>query len=309
MKLSEDIARVLNASRVFLWVLLLLVLPGIYLASGFYSVGPEQRGVLYRFGRMLDDRVLPGMHYRLPWPIERVERLATTAVRSIELDLSEGAGERLQGELTSGDLGLAAVALVLQYTIEGPGDFQTRVLEPESLLRQLTRAEAIQYVAGQRIDTLLTTGRNRLQSSPRQTLQAQVRVLRLGINVTSVQIKRLEPAEPVKRAFDEVAAARAEKQKLIQMERGERSSRLARARGDANQTLQRAQAYASERLEQARGDYAHFTTTWREYRRSPDIMGRRLYLETLETVLGRARVTVASPSRVQPPESSSPRHP
>lgn len=307
MRLSEDIAQVLRASRLFLGALSLLVLPGIYVASGFYSVGPEQRGILYRFGRMIDDKVLPGMHYRLPWPVERVERLQTTAVRSMDLDLAEGAGERLQGELTTGDLGLVDAALVLQYTIEDPGDFQTRILDPEALLFQLARAEAIQYLAGQRIDSLLTTGRNQLQASLRQSLQTQSRALGLGINVTSVQIKRLEPAGPVKRAFDEVAAARAEKEKLIQVERGERSSRLARARGDSNQILQRARAYASERLDQAKGDYEHFMTTWQEYRRSPDLMRRRLYLESLEAVFDKARIIVASPSDAQSDPSAEPR--
>lgn len=309
MRLSQDIGRVLRTSRLFLGALFILVLPGIYLASGLYSVGPEQRGILYRFGAIVDDKVLPGMHYRLPWPIERIERLQTTAVRSMELDLAEGAGDRLQGELTTADLSLVDVALVLQYTIEGPGDFLVTAAEPEALLRQLAQAEAIQYLAGERIDSLLTTGRNQLQSSLRHALQAQSRALGLGVNVTSVQIKRLGPAAPVKRAFDDVAAARAQKQKLIEVERGERSSSLARARGDSNQVLQRAQAYASERLEQARGDREHFMTTWKEYRRSPDIMAHRLYVEALEAIFSRARLVVASPSNPQssPPEVPEPR--
>lgn len=296
MSLREDLQQVSQHSQ-RLWLLLLGVIPLIYLLSGFYSVGAEQRGILSRFGKIVDDKIAPGMHYRLPWPIESVEKLQVTAVRSMELDFAIAPHDKhLQLELTTGDENLINVALILQYNIQEAGIFQHQAAAPEQLLRQLAHAESIQYVASQKIGDLLTTGRNQFQSSLQQAIQQQTRSLNLGINITSVQIRRLEPPQSIKQVFDDVAVARAEKQEKIQVEQGERSSTLAKARSDANRQQQQTQAYVSELLARANGDRDRLMSTWEEYRQAPDLIGQRMYLEMLEQVMPKAKMTLAEPS-------------
>jgi membrane protease subunit HflK len=296
MSLREDLQQVARHSQ-RLWLVLLGIVPLIYLLSGFYSIGAEQRGILIRFGKLVDDKIPSGMHYHLPWPIESVEKLQVTAVRSMELDFAQDANaSHVQLELTTGDENLINVALILQYNIQEAGIFQHQAADPEQLLRQIAQAESIQYVASQKIGDLLTTGRNQFQSGLQQAIQQQTRILNLGINITSVQIRRLEPPQSIKQVFDDVAVARAEKQEKIQVEQGERSSTLAKARSDANRQQQQAQAYASELLARASGDRDRLLSTWEEYRQAPALTGQRMYLEMLEQVMPKARVTLATPS-------------
>lgn len=279
-----------------LWLALLSLVPLLYLLSGFYSIGAEQRGILSRFGAIIDDKIAPGMHYHLPWPIETIKKIPTTAVRVLEIDFSHSEWKKLQLELTTGDQNLVNVALNLQYTIQSAGTFHTQSSDPEALLQQLAYAASVQYVASQTIGDLLTTGRMPFQQSLKQHIQQQARQLNLGVNITSVQIRKLEPPISLKKAFADVATARSEKQKLLQIERGESSSQLAQARSQANQQQQQAQAFANEAQQQAQGDYERFMTTWQEYQKAPQLMSQRLYLETLENLLAKTQLTLASPS-------------
>ena len=295
MNLKDDLRVVLQHSRRLLWTVALVIVPLLYALSGFYSVGAEERGIVLRFGKIQREHVLPGMHYHLPWPIDSVQTIPATALRSMEIDFSQEAPQALQPELTTGDEDLVDVSILVQYNIQDPGRFISKAQEMESVLRHIARSETLYYVSANAIDQLLTTGRTQFQNRLKVDIQTIASKWQLGIRVTSVQIRRLEPPSSIKKAFDNVARARSEKQKQIQESMGERNTQLAQARSNANQIRQEASAYTAETLQSARGDQEHFLATWEAYRQAPGLTGSRLYLEKLETILNQSQITVVHP--------------
>lgn len=299
-ELGEDLRHAVGPLR-----RLVLVLGGaavlVYLLSGLYLVEAEQRGVVKRFGRIVDDNAMPGMHYHWPWPVESVEHVRATVIRSLELNFSPRDDSEQQGELMTGDKNLLMVSLSLEYTIVRPSGFLTAAVDPEAVLRRIAQAVSVSRFAGGGVDELLTTGRNALQRSLRQAIQQQTDALGLGLRIKSAQVKQLAPPVSTKRAFSAVAAARADKRKVLQHEQGERSSRLAKARGEAELRVQQAHAHVREMVEKARGDAGHFETAWREYRGARSATAYRLYLETMERILSRAELAVIEPSAEPPP--------
>lgn len=302
MKLREDLALTFRQIKPLLLGGLLLLVPLLYLLSGFYLVGAEQRGVVMRFGKIIREQVMPGMHYHLPWPIDSVRTLATTNLRSLTVDFSSSApgaiqSKALQPEITTGDEDLVDVALVVQYNIESPGVYLSAAQAPEALLEQIVRAQTLIYIGGSAIDPLLTTGRTEFQNHLKEATQVSLSRLGLGLRVTSVQINRLGPPESIKSAFDDVARARSEKQKMIQESRGERRTRLTQARSQAGQILAEANASATETLETARGHRDRFLANWQAYQQAPVITRERVYLERLERILAPVETLVIEPQK------------
>jgi len=297
MKLSEDLAFIANKHKRFFTSLLLVVVPALYLLSGFYSVGQEERAIVTRMGKVTEDKVMPGMHYRIPWPFESVQKVSSTSLRSLSIDFSQGAEKYVQPEITTGDGNLVSVALEVQFNITEPSFYYNAAADSQLLLRQVAVAETLFYVGANGFEDILTTGRNRFQNVIKNAIQEYTQHYQLGIRITSVQIRRLEPPPSIKKGFDNVAAARSEKQKQIQDARGERSTLLARARSDANRTKLDAQAYANETLERAKGDHERFVTMLEAYLESPDLTVQRQYMEQVEKVLSKAQVNIVKPSK------------
>jgi membrane protease subunit HflK len=144
-----------------------LVLTAAYLASGFYVVGTDERGVVRRFGAVVE-HVAPGMHYRLPWPIDRVDVLKTTSVMKTGvgfalLDNASGSQGVLGMELLTGDTNILSIALVLQYVVGNPADFLFRVEAPQTMVDTVAQVVLTEAVAAMPIDEVLTTGRVAMQ--------------------------------------------------------------------------------------------------------------------------------------------------
>lgn len=275
------------------------VLPAIYLLSGFYSIGPEQRGIASRFGKIINDQVLPGMHYHLPWPIESIEKIQATSVRSMELDMVEPTGKMLQRELTTGDQNLIEVKLMLQYTIEQPGIFRNQAQNPEELLHQLSSAEVIHYIASKPINDLLTTGRIQFQNHLKSSIQRVARDLNLGIRLTAIQIKKLTPPSSLKKTFDQAAIARSMKRKIIQEQQTSRNSRMAKARGEANALHQTAKAFFAELTEEAQGNSEKFISNVKEYQKNPQLVLQEARLNTVKLLLNSSSLLVIPTNHIE----------
>ncbi len=274
----------------------------LWLASGLYSVRPEQRGVVRRFGKITDDAVLPGIHFHWPWPIETVDRPAVTEVRSLGVSFGStppGAQAEPEGQresLLSGDANVVQAAVLVQYTVKAPGEWLLSVADPEALLRRVTQAEGTALLVQRDIDEMLTSGRQALQVDLKDAVQRRADAYRLGIRVTSVQLQRVEPPGKVAEAFKDVGAAREDKQKLVQEAEGDRNHRLPEARAEAQRMRAEAESYARERTAWAKGESDRFLAAWEEYRRAKSVTARRLHLETMEEVLGKVRKVVVDPA-------------
>lgn len=300
-------ARTLSASLIFLLILL-------YLASGLYSVKPEQRGVLKRFGRVVTDNILPGIHYRVPWPIESVVRLSTTEIRSMTVRFEEVKGykgakvkgtqvaKHIESEhvkrpapILTADENLVLATLVLQYTISQPKSYLYSTSHTDWLLKRIIQATTVSKVAEMGVDDILTIGRLKLQTTLKEGIQAKIDAYDLGIRLTAVQIQSIGPPADVAGAFRDVTSAREDKQKIIQQAQGDRNRRLPKARAESNQMKREAEAYTNEIVERAKGEAHRFTAAWNEYRKAKNLTAHRLYLEALEEILPKVRKMIFNP--------------
>lgn len=300
-------ARTLSASLIFLLILL-------YLASGLYSVKPEQRGVLKRFGRVVTDNILPGIHYHLPWPFESVVRLSTTEIRSMTVRFEEVKGPKgakvkgtqvakhIESEhvkrpapILTADENLVLATLVLQYTISQPKSYLYSTSHTDWLLKRIIQATTVSKVAEMGVDDILTIGRLKLQTTLKEGIQAKIDAYDLGIRLTAVQIQSIGPPADVAGAFRDVTSAREDKQKIIQQAHGDRNRRLPKARAESNQMKREAEAYTNEIVERAKGEAHRFTAAWNEYRKAKNLTAHRLYLEALEEILPKVRKMIFNP--------------
>ncbi len=270
----------------------------VYLASGIYSIKPEQTGVIKRFGRIVEDDVQPGIHYHWPWPIESLARPSTKEVQTLTMtfDRTKAAGlEADGGALLTGDGNMVLLTLRIQYTIDSPMLYLTTAQNPFVVLERMIQASVIRVFSSLSVDDVLTSGRNATQTTLRNEIQEACNRLDLGIRLVSIQIQRIEPPQSVASAFKDVASAREDAHKLVQEAEGERNRRLPQARAQAVRQLREAEAQSNEAVSMAQGDAEKFLSTLTEYRKSKGVTAKRLYLETVEEILPRVKKQLINP--------------
>jgi membrane protease subunit HflK len=312
-EMKSDLSRVFRYAKT-VGISLIVLLVVLYLVGGFYSVKPEQRGVVKRFGRVVADNMLPGIHYHLPWPIESVERLRTTEIRSMTVSFEEtkaSEGEKnlevlevpKSAPLLTGDENLILARLLVQYTITRPKSYLYHTADADGLLNRIVQDAIISRAAGTGVDELLTTGRLECQTKLKEKILARTEAYDLGIRIASVQIQSIGPPSEVADAFRDVTSAREDKQKLVQQSRGDSNRRLPMARAEAHDMTSKAEAYANEVVQRAKGDAQRFIAAWEEYDKSENITAHRLYLEALEEILPKVRKIFSNPEaeRYVPP--------
>ena len=291
----DDIAPTAGASwtlkRVFLGGLLGVVLILLYLASGIFAVAPDEQAVVRRFGRLVA-RLGPGIHYRLPWPVDRVDTLKTTAVMKTGAGfaLSEVEGEVITGiELLTGDTNIIGVGMVLQYVVQQPTDFLFEVEEPQTLIGSLAEAILTATVIGMSVDEVLTTGRLAIQEHVKSNTQTALDRYQSGVQVTSANIMTITLDRSVAQAFQDVVNAQADRDKKINEAKTYVNNLLPKARGEARTLVLAAQSYKEQTTAEAIGNSGRFLALLTEYEKAPDITRTRLYLEAMEKILPKVK--------------------
>ena len=270
--------------------LALLVLVMAYGAAGFYVVDTDEQAVVRRFGAIAA-RVGPGMHYRLPWPVDQVDIVKTTSVMKtgVGFGLAEG-GQVVGMELLTGDTNILNVALVLQYVIRSPADFLFRIDDPDSLIGNLAETVLTETVIGMAVDDVLTTGRLALQERVKTETQAMLDRYQSGIQITSSNIMAMALNPSVAEAFQEVTDAMADREKSRNEARIYANNLIPKARGEAHALIRGAHAYKQQRVAEAVGDTDRFLALLEEYEKAPEITRARLDLEGMERVLPRIQI-------------------
>ena len=280
-------------SSVRRWLgLALLMLVAAYGAAGLYVVDTDEQAVIRRFGAIAA-RVGPGMHYRLPWPVDQVDIVKTTSVMKTGVGFRLAADEQVVGmELLTGDTNILSVALVLQYVIRSPADFLFRIEDPDTLIGNLAETVLTETLVGMAVDDVLTTGRLALQERVKTETQAMLDRYRSGIQITSSNIMAITLDPSVAAAFQEVTDAMADREKSRNEARIYANNLIPKARGEAHAVIREAHAYKQQRVAEAIGNTDRFLALLEEYRKAPEITRARLYLEAMERVLPRTRIYV-----------------
>jgi membrane protease subunit HflK len=187
--------------------------------------------------------------------------------------------------MLTGDLNLAEVQWVVQYRIDNAYNNLFKVRNPESTLRTLSEAAMRQIVGDRTVNEVLTVGRTEIANNLQQLIQQICREYSLGLKIEQVVLQDVNPPEPVKAAFNAVNEAQQEKETLINQAKSEYNKVIPKARGQAEETIQQAEGYAAERVNNADGEAARFTALYNEFIKAPEVTKRRIYLETMSTVM------------------------
>ena len=272
--------------------LALLVLIAVYGVAGFYVVDTDEQAVVRRFGAIAA-RVGPGMHYRLPWPVDQVDIVKTTSVMKTGVGFRLAAGEQVVGmELLTGDTNILNVALVLQYVIRSPADFLFRIEDPDTLIGNLAETVLTETVIGTAVDDVLTTGRLALQERVKTETQAMLDRYRSGIQITSSNIMTITLDPSVASAFQDVTDAMADRERSRNEARMYANNLIPKARGEATVVVSEARAYKQQRISAAAGNTDRFLAVLEEYQKAPEITRSRLYLEAMERILPKVKLYV-----------------
>jgi membrane protease subunit HflK len=267
----------------------------VWLGSGFYKVEPEELAVVKRFGRVVERSVPSGLHWRLPWPMEAHEKFETTTVYKMGVgmvtrDYLRGipSPEELSLWLT-GDTNILSVKLMIQYTVVDLASYLYRMKSPQFLMAQVAEAALTDVLGGTGVDDALTTSRPVIAEEVRRRTQHRLDELGIGITISSVNLLSVDPPSQVIDVFRDVSNAAADRERIMNEANGYANSVIPRARGEATWIEERAAADRDRRIAEATGEAARFLSVLAEYRKNPDVTRKRIYLETLESVLPRVK--------------------
>jgi membrane protease subunit HflK len=275
--------------------LLVLAVVGMYALSGIYVVQPDERGVVRRLGRVVADRIEPGIHYRIPWPIDRVDRPQVTSIKRMSVgykivDQMRGlAPEPREAQFLTGDTNIIEVQLLIQYVVKDPADFLFGVEEPHWLVRKVGESALTEAMSMTGVDAVLTTGKLEISAAVKKRAQDMLDSYGAGIEIVAAHLQEVTPPREVADAFRDVASAREDRSRIIQEANGYANRVVPMARGEAQQLVTAAEGYKAEKTDRATGEAERFRAVVAEYWKAPAATRERLYLETMEQVLATVR--------------------
>jgi modulator of FtsH protease HflK len=286
-----------------------LVVAGLFfLNSSFYTVEPEEVGVILRFGEY--DRVTePGLRLKLPVPFESVTKVPIQRQLKEEFGFrTREAGVRTSYEdgdflgeslMLTGDLNVAVVQWIAQYRVRDPYKFLFKVRGVRATFRDLNEAVMRQVVGDRTVNEVLTVGRQAISTEVKESLQAFCDQYDTGIKVEQIVLQDVNPPDPVKPSFNEVNQAQQERERLINEAETAFNQIIPRARGEALQALEEARGYATDRTNRAEGDALAFTALYEAYRRAPEVTRERIYLETMAAVFPKVTDKIIVDGRIK----------
>jgi membrane protease subunit HflK len=274
-----------------------VALLALWLLTGFYIVSADEQAVVTRFGRIVEERVLPGPHFTWPWPVARVYKLKVRQMqRSViggePADTILGRVEPLRSQFLTGDQNIINVRTVAQYSIATPADYLFRFDDVAAAVSSAVEAELGRQIAERTVDEVLTTEKVAIQETVRQRAQALIDTYGLGVVLSTVNIEQVAAPPEAADAFRDVASARADAARIVNEAEGYANDIVPRARGEGQQLLASAEGYRQRKTNEALGDAARFTQLVQEYSKNPEVTRSRLYLEAMEQVLPRLKKTI-----------------
>lgn len=264
----------------------------VYLLSGIYVVQTDELGVVVRFGRVMADAVPPGIHYRIPWPVDRVYRPKTAEIKKTLVGLGpEGESSTVGGlETLTGDTNVILVQVIIQYAISDPRSYLFSTEDPARLVEVASEEVVASVVGSMGVDALLTTEKLQAQALIKNGVQRVADDYGIGVTVIGAYFQDISPPVEVAYAFRDVASAREDRSRLINEAEGYKNTIIPTTRGRAIGMVREAEAYRDERIEMARGEAERFLSLLEEYSRNKEVTASRIYIEKMEKILPRLKV-------------------
>ena len=254
--------------------IVIAILLVFWMATGFYKVEEAERAVVLRFGEHVDT-TMKGLHWHLPVPIERVEKVDVTKVYTIPLNST----------MLTQDENIVDILGTVQYQIDNAEKYLFNVRGPELSLAQVTESALRESIGGSKMDYVITEGRGEIAIQVKGIIQGIVNNYDTGLNIFKVNIQNAKPPEAVKDAFDDVTQAREDEERFKNEAEAYRNEVLPKARGASARMREEAEAYKNEVIARAEGEAERFEQLLKEYKKAPQITRDRLYLDMMESVL------------------------
>ena len=266
----------------------------IWLASGFYRVLPDEVGVVLRFGAY-NRTTQPGLNYHLPAPIEKVLTPSVTRVnrteigyRSAEGATTRGVGSRQVPEealMLTGDENIVDINFTVFWVIKNAQAYLFNIRDPDATVKSAAESAMREVVGETPIAQALSEGRGKIETETQHLLQGILDAYGAGVEVTQLQLLKVDPPAPVIDAFRDVQRALADRERLRNEAEAYRNDIIPRARGDAVRIKQEAEGYRQQIINQAQGDADRFLAVYHAFKAAEDVTLQRLYLETMQEIL------------------------
>jgi len=302
---QDDLYRLAQAARARLhtsrrWLTLLagaLVALAVLLSS-YYQVEPDEVALVTRFGKYVRT-TLPGPHAKLPFGIERVQKVPVqrqlkqefgfrTERADVQSTFHNDTTTAAESLMLTGDLNVATVEWIVQYKVSDPYKYLFKLRDVEETFRIMAEASMRTVVGDRSVTELLTVGREEIAAKAKALLTDLCKRYDNGIAVQQLVLQDVDPPEPVKPSFNEVNQAIQERERAINDAWAEYNREIPNARGQAEQKIQAAEGYAVDRVNRAKGDAQRFIALEGQYRKAPEVTRSRIYLETLASTLPNA---------------------
>lgn len=273
-----------------LWVAVIVSLLVFAGSTAYYTVAPDETGVVTRFGRY-DREAGPGLHFKLPLGIENMTPVRTGRVEKLEFGF-RGVGPGVRSRfaekgyedeslMLTGDLAVIDVKWIVQYKVRDPKLWLYAVRGGDDTIRDLSESVMRQIVGNSYSDAVLTLQRVEIADLAQKELQALLDSYQTGVQVVTVKLQDVNPPGPVQPAFNEVNEARQQKERMINEAQEAYNRELPKAQGEAQRVVTEAEGYATEQVNRAQGEAKRFNDVLVSYRQAKEVTQRRLYLDAM----------------------------
>jgi membrane protease subunit HflK len=283
----------LGGKGLSLIVLAAIVIWGL---SGFFRVEPDELGVVMRFGKFVRE-VQPGLNYHLPYPVESVITPKALRVNKIDIgmrvveDVRRGSTVRDAPEeslMLTGDENIVEVdfSVLWKIKLNEVGDYLFNIQQPEGTVKAVAESAMRELIGRSNIQAILTLARQNIETAVQDLMQKILDEYGAGIQITQVQLQKVDPPSQVIDAFRDVQASLADRERAQNEAQTYANRVVPEARGRAAQITQAAEAYREQTVAEAKGQTSRFIQVYDEYKKAPEVTRQRMYLETMERLFG-----------------------
>ena len=295
-------------------ILLVLLAVAVWLATGFYRVQPDEEGVVLRFGAF-DRTSLPGLNYHIPWPVEAVETPSVTHINRVQIGFTPGADQPVlrmtsrglvsdnsgqdssqsipaESLMLTGDENIIDIDFAVFWRVRDAGDYLFNTRNPDATVKQVAESVMREVIGRTPIQPALTEARASIETDTKAGMQAILDQYKAGVEITQVQLQKVDPPGEVIESFRDVQRANTDAETMRNQAESYRNDIVPRARGDASRITAEADGARQASIAEATGQAQRFNSVYAAYQAAKDVTLRRLYIETMQAIVSHTPTTV-----------------
>jgi membrane protease subunit HflK len=304
-------------------ILLVLLVAAVWLATGFYRVQPDEQGVVLRFGAF-NRTALPGLNYHIPWPVETALTPSVTHINRVEVgfspagdtspvlrmtsrgliadNTSSGTTQPIPAEslMLTGDENIIDIDFAVFWRIRDAGDYLFNTRNPDATVKQVAESVMREVIGRTPIQPALTEARAKIEQDTLAKMQAILDQYKTGVEITQVQLQKVDPPADVIESFRDVQRANTDAETMRNQAESYRNDIVPRARGDAAAVTATAEGARQAAIALAKGQAQAFDSVYKAYQVAKDVTLRRLYIETMQAIVSKTPTTVLGSDVRQP---------